>query len=536
MEISSQWYPAALEHGVGPFVAPGQRVLVGVAPSVPGQWRARLDGQGVGAHVRRRVVEPEDVVEAADPVVVALGRRAEHEVEVPGGEAGLGHGGRDRLGGPGHAPPPQTDQHDVVGRLQSEGEARHTGPLVCTQVGAVGVLGIALDRHFCARAARDGLEDVAEEVGMEAGGGAPSEEDGGGIDEAAVLDGAGHLADAGLRVALHEVVAVGVGGEGAVVAALPAERDVDVDTEGGQRVAVERTERMRRSRWTSMASVASSATSSPAGGGGPESTAARSPPRMRRSRTSAAALMGRPLRWARHKVPPDTRSKATSSTSPSGSPQVAHAFEQRAGAFENERFEEEGGSHQGVLGVVLGQGAQRADEHGVEPGVGVALLSHLVGHLEEGHAAGQALEVLSHGTEGAEHLDLVHDVEVAAPLPEQEVDVGQGLEPGAELRRGLAHTLGHGAHLAVALGEEDDDAVGLAQAVGAQDDALVAEEAHCEVVGERCAGSSGQERSPRLAASAAARRRSAARSAARSCASWAGRSRSTALAPCESRP
>ena len=131
---------------------------------------------------------------------------------------------------------------------------------------------------------------------MEAGGGAPSEEDGGGIDEAARRDGAGHLGGAGLRVALHEVVAVGVGGEGAVVAALPAERDVDVDAEGGQRVAVERTERMRRSRWTSMASVASSATSSASGGGGPESTAARSPPRMRRSSTSAGALMGRPLR------------------------------------------------------------------------------------------------------------------------------------------------------------------------------------------------------------------------------------------------
>ena len=74
--------------------------------------------------------------------------------------------------------------------------------------------------------------------------------------------------------------------------------------------------------------------------------------------------------------------------------------------------------------------------------------------------------------------------------------MGQRLEAGAELRGGLAHALGHGAHLAVALGQEDDDAVGLAQAVGAQDDALVAEEAHCGFTGwqsrERCAGSSGQ--------------------------------------------
>ena len=78
-------------------------------------------------------------------------------------------------------------------------------------------------------------------------------------------------------------------------------------------------------------------------------------------------------------------------------------------------------------------------------------------------------------------LHLVHDVEVAPPLPQQEVDVGQRLQAAAELRGGLADALGDGAHLAVALGQEDDDLVGLAQAVGAQDDALVAEEAHVGV-------------------------------------------------------
>ena len=93
-------------------------------------------------------------------------------------------------------------------------------------------------------------------------------------------------------------------------------------------------------------------------------------------------------------------------------------------------------------------------------------------------------EVLADEPERVEHLDLVHDVEVAPPLPQQEVDVGERLEPGAELRGGAADALGDGAHLAVALGEEDDDAVGLAQAVGAQDDAPVAEEAHRSV--RRC--------------------------------------------------
>ena len=112
-----------------------------------------------------------------------------------------------------------------------------------------------------------------------------------------------------------------------------------------------------------------------------------------------------------------------------------------------------------------------ADQHGVEPGVGVALLGHLVGDLQQGHAPGQPLEVLPDGAEGVEHLHLVHDVELAPPLPQQEVHVGQRLEPGPEFRGGLAHPLGHGPHLAVALGQEDDDAVGLAEAVGAQHDA-----------------------------------------------------------------
>ena len=68
-----------------------------------------------------------------------------------------------------------------------------------------------------------------------------------------------------------------------------------------------------------------------------------------------------------------------------------------------------------------------------------------------------AVEVLADGPEGVDHLDLVHDVEVAPPLPQQEVDVGQRLQAAAELRGGLAHALGDGPHLAVALGQEDDD-------------------------------------------------------------------------------
>ena len=52
------------------------------------------------------------------------------------------------------------------------------------------------------------------------------------------------------------------------------------------------------------------------------------------------------------------------------------------------------------------------------------------------------------------------------------------LEPAAEAALGLAHPLGHGPHLAVAGGRQDDDAVGLAQLLGAQHHALVAVQGH----------------------------------------------------------
>ena len=207
-------------------------------------------------------------VAAQSPSLSAGG--AEDQVEVPGGEAGGRHRGGDRLGGVRHAPAAEAGQDVRVRRLQAEGDPGHAGPAVGAEVRVVGVLGIALDRHLGTGRARDGVEDAAQGVGVEAGRGAPSEEDGGGRGEVTCPDGALQLEDARVGVALHQVVAVGVGGERAVVAALPAERDVDVDAEGAQRSAVERTERMRRSRWTSMASVASSATSSAAGGVGPD--------------------------------------------------------------------------------------------------------------------------------------------------------------------------------------------------------------------------------------------------------------------------
>ena len=59
------------------------------------------------------------------------------------------------------------------------------------------------------------------------------------------------------------------------------------------------------------------------------------------------------------------------------------------------------------------------------------------------------------------------------PGVELQVDVAERLEPGAELALGAPHALGHRADLAVPPGEHGDDPVGLAELLGAQDDALV---------------------------------------------------------------
>ena len=69
--------------------------------------------------------------------------------------------------------------------------------------------------------------------------------------------------------------------------------------------------------------------------------------------------------------------------------------------------------------------------------------------------------------------------------------MGQRLQPGPELARGPPHPLGHGPHLAVLLGHEHDDAIGLAEAVGAQHHAGVSEQAHRSPASPRGAAGAG---------------------------------------------
>ena len=123
-----------------------------------------------------------------------------------------------------------------------------------------------------------------------------------------------------------------------------------------------------------MASVASSATSSAPAGGGPLRTEARSPPRMRCSRASAArahraaAAVHAAQGAAGDEVEGDELGRGVGVAADDA------LIEDRTGAFEDERLEEEARREErGVVGGV-GEGAEGAGQHRVEGGVGVALL------------------------------------------------------------------------------------------------------------------------------------------------------------------
>ena len=131
--------------------------------------------------------------------------------------------------------------------------------------------------------------------------------------------------------------------------------------------------------------------------------------------------------------------------------------------------------------LAAGERAERADEQQVllqRP----LRLGELVGGLDHRVRRGVRGVVLGDlGTVGAERLGLRDHVE-RAPLVELQVGDHERLEPGSELRRRASHALRDGAHLAVAPGEQRDDAVGLAQLVGAQHDGFISVDGHTSIL------------------------------------------------------
>ena len=111
---------------------------------------------------------------------------------------------------------------------------------------------------------------------------------------------------------------------------------------------------------------------------------------------------------------------------PSSSPQRAQASSSGWKPSSESSFQKNAALTSGVGS--LGQRAQRADEHPVQRGVGLALLGDLVGGLEHRDRVGEAAVVLAERAVGVDGLDLGDDVELAAPVALQR-DVARGLEP-----------------------------------------------------------------------------------------------------------
>ena len=137
---------------------------------------------------------------------------------------------------------------------------------------------------------------------------------------------------------------------------------------------------------------------------------------------------------------------------------------------------DEGGFLRQAL-AAYNQRPQRADQHLVQAGVGLAFLGDLVDHLEQSHGVGHPVEVFPDRAEMVDRFHLGDHVELP-PLVHQHADVGERLEPATDAALGLADALGDCPDLAVTGRRQHDDAIGLPQLPGPQDHPLVAIETH----------------------------------------------------------
>jgi hypothetical protein len=128
-----------------------------------------------------------------------------------------------------------------------------------------------------------------------------------------------------------------------------------------------------------------------------------------------------------------------------------------------------GVEHQLAGPDAVGHRTQRPDGQPVQCGSRCALLTREpFGGLQHRAGAGVAAVVGDDvAGEGVDRRHLRDDVEVAAGM-QLDVDVGERLQPGAELAAGAADPLGDRAHQPVIAGEQGDDAVGFAELVLAQ--------------------------------------------------------------------
>ena len=127
----------------------------------------------------------------------------------------------------------------------------------------------------------------------------------------------------------------------------------------------------------------------------------------------------------------------------------------------------------------LPQRAQPADQQQELPLRGLALLGREAFRgLQHRHASGVARVVRSERLPvGPQRVRLGDDVQRPA-LIQQQVDVGERLQPGPEPRLGAAHALTDGADPPGPPGEHGDDPVRLTQVLSAQHDPVIPVQSH----------------------------------------------------------
>src|SRR2546422_5798543 len=200
----------------------------GGAPEAPRVQREAVGGEVVGVPV-------EDRVDGVAPALEVERRQAVHQIDADVVDAGVAC----RLEGPARPPPvvePAEPPEDrVVERLDAEAQTVHPGRAVRVELLASHALGVALDGDLRARsdgeAAPEAREDLRQCRGVEERRGPTAEKDG--LDphardpreRAEQLE----LAPEGGEVACHRARVERRRVEAAVVAALRAERDVDVE-------------------------------------------------------------------------------------------------------------------------------------------------------------------------------------------------------------------------------------------------------------------------------------------------------------------
>ena len=127
-------------------------------------------------------------------------------------------------------------------------------------------------------------------------------------------------------------------------------------------------------------------------------------------------------------------------------------------------------------GRTLGQCLANSHQHSEHLGHRFAIGNELIDRLQDRQAFCHHVEIAEHPARRIDRLDLIHDVEIRAPVDLYR-HMRQRLEATTELRMSLANSLRDGSNLAVLARQHDHDSIGFAELVRANDDRFVAIEA-----------------------------------------------------------